>query len=345
MTHSDKHDEIAALGLRWVTAGYRALGWDAALASDVALAGLPLQSLDGDQSMLVPRRAYAALVRAALERLPSFAAEAGTRCPFGTFPLLDCTLAALPSPAHAAQALVRYFGVVSDRGRWSYSSGKLALQAQPHVPPWLWNASAEFGVVYTALRFSELVARPIVLTIEVPWCAPPWAGLYPYPTVFGAPGVSLTLDPAAMLAPSRRADALVAPLLGHAAEQALAAMPAGPPLMRQVQAAIMELVALGLPGMVDVARRLGMTERTLRRRLQDEGLSFRQLREQTLLALASEQLASSDLTITEIAFATGFSELSAFHRAFVRWTGLTPTAWRDDARSTQQPTTLLTGRS
>jgi AraC-like DNA-binding protein len=225
---------------------------------------------------------------------------------------------------------------VSDRGHWSYSPGKLILQPQPHVPPWLWSASAEFGVVYAALRLSELVANPVVLTIEVPWCAPPWAELYPYPTVFGAPAAALTLDPAAMLAPSRRADALVATLLSRASEQALATMPAGPPLQRQVQAAIMELVVRGLPAMVDVARRLGVTERTLRRRLQDEGISFRELREQTLLTLACEQLASSDLTITEIAFATGFSELSAFHRAFVRWTGLTPTAWRDNKRGVQR---------
>ncbi len=113
MTHSDNDDQVAALGLRWVVAGYRALAWDEELLTDAAQAGLPLDALDGDQSLLIPRRAYAALVRVALARLPSFAVEAGTRCPFGTFPLLDCTLAALPSPDHAVQGKRSGFRVLA----------------------------------------------------------------------------------------------------------------------------------------------------------------------------------------------------------------------------------------
>jgi AraC-like DNA-binding protein len=77
-----------------------------------------------------------------------------------------------------------------------------------------------------------------------------------------------------------------------------------------------------------VARALATSERTLRRRLSDEGLTFDRLREAELERLARELLRSRASTIEEIAYLLGFSEARAFQRAFKRWTGTTPGAFR-----------------
>jgi AraC-like DNA-binding protein len=77
-----------------------------------------------------------------------------------------------------------------------------------------------------------------------------------------------------------------------------------------------------------LARALGLSERTLSRRLDAEGTSFRAildgLRRQTATAL----LRDPALGIAEVAFVLGYSEPTAFHRSFKRWTGMTPLSYR-----------------
>lgn len=76
------------------------------------------------------------------------------------------------------------------------------------------------------------------------------------------------------------------------------------------------------------ARRMAMGERTLQRRLADVGVSFQELLDEERRALSADLLADSRLAIGEVAFLLGYSEQSAFARAFKRWTGQAPTAYR-----------------
>lgn len=79
--------------------------------------------------------------------------------------------------------------------------------------------------------------------------------------------------------------------------------------------------------MADVARRLAMSDRTLHRRLAEKNLSFKTLVDTTRRQVAKNLLRTRSYSLTEVAFLTGFSEQSAFNRAFKRWTGRTPTAF------------------
>jgi AraC-like DNA-binding protein len=73
---------------------------------------------------------------------------------------------------------------------------------------------------------------------------------------------------------------------------------------------------------------LGMHARTLQRRLAEEGTSFRDVIDGVRKDLAEGYVADRALTLDEVALLLGFSDKSAFHRAFVRWTGETPAAFR-----------------
>ena len=99
------------------------------------------------------------------------------------------------------------------------------------------------------------------------------------------------------------------------------------------------LLARGLTGppasMASLARALGMSPRTLRRHLEAEGSSFLALRDEVRAALATSHLADGKRSVSEVAALTGFESLSAFHRAFRRWTGQAP---GDFAASTSSPT-------
>lgn len=92
--------------------------------------------------------------------------------------------------------------------------------------------------------------------------------------------------------------------------------------------AIARSLSEGIPKMADVAKSLGLSARSLHRRLADDGLSFRTLTETTRKELAEGLLRDERYSLSEIAFLTGFSEQSAFNRAFKRWIGRSPAAHR-----------------
>ncbi len=83
------------------------------------------------------------------------------------------------------------------------------------------------------------------------------------------------------------------------------------------------------PSPGDIATRLGMSTRTLHRRLKQESTSFAGIREDLRKTRALLMLANSDKPIAEIALDLGFSDQTTFHRAFKRWTGRTPKQFRD----------------
>ena len=84
--------------------------------------------------------------------------------------------------------------------------------------------------------------------------------------------------------------------------------------------------------MSGAARRLGMSVRSLRRRLAEEGVSYPKLLEEAHVAFAKRLLEDPDRSIYQAAFDMGFSDPSAFHRAFRRWTGMTPMGYRQNLR-------------
>ena len=79
-----------------------------------------------------------------------------------------------------------------------------------------------------------------------------------------------------------------------------------------------------------------MSGRTLQRRLADQGYSYQTLVDESRRQLAKRLLQQTDFSLVEVAFMTGFSEQSAFARAFKRWAGQTPRSYRIKTQSKPQ---------
>src|SRR5215831_1959044 len=99
-------------------------------------------------------------------------------------------------------------------------------------------------------------------------------------------------------------------------------------LRTRVENAISSLLPHGRVLVEDVARGLGMSKRTLARRLLDEGLNFTEILQQLRHDLAVRYLDDRKLHVSKIAWLLGFHEVSAFTHAFKRWTGKTPREMR-----------------
>lgn len=84
-----------------------------------------------------------------------------------------------------------------------------------------------------------------------------------------------------------------------------------------------------LPDLEAISQQLHLAPRTLRRKLTDEGASLRELKENLRRDFAIKMLGSEHLSVNEVSERVGFSETAAFCRAFKRWTGCSPSKWRD----------------
>ena len=152
--------------------------------------------------------------------------------------------------------------------------------------------------------------------------------LFRCPIKFNAPLNKLYFKSSCLLLPIEKADASLCALLDRHAEELLAKFPPRDSLVDQVRSMIAGEFRGGDPSLEHVADQLRLTPRTLQRKLQELGTSHNELLEQMRRQLAMRYLREREMAICEVAYLLGFSESSSFHRAFKRWTGLTPKEFR-----------------
>lgn len=214
----------------------------------------------------------------------------------------------------------------------SLSRRAASLTLQPatgeEAPPVL-----EACLVYV-LRLLKEAAGPAVELREVglrgaPRTSPAdYEGVFRAPVSFGCPAFTLTLAPSSLDLPMRRANPRVARELEEAAllEQSLQSR-------STYSERVADLLRAALMGRepvsrAEVSRRLVVTSRALDRFLRCEGRSFREIEQRVRREVAVDLLAEDRGSLEQTAERCGFSDLSAFSRAFKRWTGVAPSVFR-----------------
>lgn len=154
------------------------------------------------------------------------------------------------------------------------------------------------------------------------------AKLFRCPIEFRAPANKLSFASSFLTLPIAKADASLCAVLDRHAEELLAKFPPRDSLVDQVRSIITGELRGGDPSLERVADQLSLTPRTLQRKLQELGTSHNELLDQMRRQLAMRYLREPEMAICEVAYLLGFSESSSFHRAFKRWTGVTPKEFR-----------------
>ncbi len=123
-------------------------------------------------------------------------------------------------------------------------------------------------------------------------------------------------------------DANLHRLISRHAEQLLAELPKVETFTERVRTRLLEELRTGEPSAPRVAKTLGVGLRTMARRLEEEGTSYKSLLDDLRRGLALSYAKTSDLLLADIALLLGFSHAAAFNRAFKRWTGMAPMEYR-----------------
>ncbi|MBB4394716.1 AraC family transcriptional regulator [Bradyrhizobium sp. ERR14] len=118
-------------------------------------------------------------------------------------------------------------------------------------------------------------------------------------------------------------------ILTPALASALGELQARSSIKEQVKVVLKRSLASGRPELSDVARDLGTSERTLQRRITEEGTSFRELLVEARQELGRQLLSDPTAEIDEVACLLGYQDASSFCRAFRYWEGVTPSRWRE----------------
>lgn len=151
---------------------------------------------------------------------------------------------------------------------------------------------------------------------------------------FGCAETTLVFNESVLALKIGSAQPGLASYLDAYAREVLSRLPQNASLMAQVERAITSALPRGVPEIDDVAAQLGMTSRTMQRRLGEESETFQVLVDRARQRLAERYLEDDKLSLAEIGFLVGFADPSNFHRAFKRWKGETPSAYR--ARSSSR---------
>lgn len=148
------------------------------------------------------------------------------------------------------------------------------------------------------------------------------------PVYFQSARDALLVDEAVLDVPNKLGDETIASFFDRHLEQELASLPDQIGLEQRVRKAVVKLLSEGVPALSEISNELGMSARTLQRRLSEAGQSFQGLVDLARQELAQQLLRETDYSLAEVAFLTGFSEQSGFTRAFKRWSGQTPRSYR-----------------
>ncbi len=194
------------------------------------------------------------------------------------------------------------------------------------------NEATLASAVSIARQVSALPVVPVEVLVRHP--APrsitaheAWFGC---PVRFGADLDAILYAEETLARPNILGDEGISRYLTRHLDAELSEITREPALVTQAKAAIAQTLSEGAPRMADIARGLGLSARSFHRRLSEHGMNFQALTEQTRRDLAEGLLRDESRSLAEIAFLTGFSEQSAFTRAFKRWAGTTPASYRKD---------------
>src|SRR5580765_5075944 len=293
--------------------------------------GLRREDVENPDAVIAPS-ACAAVFAAAHEerRVPNLPLQLAVHTPVGANPLLDYLIVSADSVGAGLHRLARYLGLVNPGVGLAVRESSSPIRVV--VERARGRFETELTVALSLLRFrneTDGQLRPLHASFtHEPDDVVEYAAVLGCPVRVRASWNGWALSKAGMSLALRRRDPALSRWLERQASEILARLPADGDVRDEVRSVLSTQLTSGEMRIDMVARRLATTPRTLQRRLARAGTSFDALCDDARKQAARTYLADTTLTIAEVTYLLGYSEPTAFHRAFRRWHGTTPQAFR-----------------
>lgn len=251
---------------------------------------------------------------------------------------------ALQSAATLREAIgmvQKFQRLISDGGRFQMLAGQTTTwvvyhpqQGQLAFSPYQIEA-----VLAAVVRLAGWVTGSALQPLRVQFSQARLGPLHNYSDVFGCPVEfeqafsGLLVDNTLLDQPLPQADPQLAQMHEHYTAARLAALGIDSISAPDVRQWLVVHMGPQVPRRAQAAQALGVSERTLARRLGEQGQTFEKLLDDVRRELALQAVADPERTLADIAQSLGFAEASTFYRAFNRWTGMPPARWRRQQKS------------
>lgn len=243
---------------------------------------------------------------------------------------------AAPNVGGVLQRMARYHTLLSDSVRYHLDEDTDGAFLRQDVlvgsgPGLVFSPEAGLSAMFQAVdqvAAEKVTPKMVTFQHSAPRDADLFEEFFGCAVHFGSEADGILFSQASLATKNKLGDHALSEFLTKHLDAELAQIKAEPSLIRTTKEEIARVLSEGLPKMADVARELGYSVRSFHRRLADHGANFQTLAEETRREIALSMLRDESCPLSEIAFLTGFSEQSAFNRAFKRWTNQTPANYR-----------------
>ena len=287
----------------------------------------------------IPFEKYKKLMRASIElaRDPALALHYGEEVDLEQLSVVGLIALACDTLFHAFVEVNRYNGLViqvdgvgtGPRFQLAQEAGKTWVvdgRTDPNSFPEL-TESGWARIVCGTRRFIP-EGRVLVKEVHVTHAAPPYRAEYERifraPTVFDSDKNALLIDETLMFSKVARTTHYAFGVLSEHAKALLESLERATSLRAKVESLLIPILHKGEPSVEAIAKEMGLSRPTLYRKLKAEGVTFEKLLDELRYKMAAHYLDGKKVSVNETAYLVGFSEPSAFSRAFKRWTGTSP---------------------
>jgi len=308
------------------------LGYDL----DALLASAGLERGDvADPDALLPARACATVFENAHRerRVCNLALQLAQHTPVGANPLLDYLIVSSDSVGQGLERLTRYLRLVNPSVGLTVRREPTAVRVvvERAQTPFFTELTVSLCMIRFIRETDDQFRAAHVSFMHEPDDVVEYAQVLHCEIRAKGSWNGVVMPKSALELPLRRRDPALRGWLERQAAAILARLPASGDACDEVRSVLSAQATAGEMTIDAVARRLSTTPRTLQRRLARGGASFETLRDDARRQAAELYLSSTTLTIAEVTYLLGYSEPTAFHRAFKRWNGTTPQAFRAHA--------------
>jgi AraC-like DNA-binding protein len=243
----------------------------------------------------------------------------------------------------ALEALTRFARLLGDTADFRLLRAEqhvrvsLALTGgQMFVPEGADFAAAALSRLLRELSHGKVAPREVHLPRPTPRRPALYRRFFGAPIVFAAECAALVYDETVLSVPFAESDGKLLRILEQRASDAASQLPAQDSWLSRVRAETGRSLAQGSCDAADIAWRCGVSERTLRRRLEEARTSFRELLDDVRRERALRLIEAGEQRVGALAHAAGYTDLTAFGRAFKRWLGVPPQTYLASLRAVQE---------